>query len=321
MIFSNPPNIYAQYPAKANDETITGQWTFSTFPVTPSNSAGSETVAGILELATGAEAAATTLTGGVGRLALPTAISTSTWNSASLAANKIPVSDGLGKIADGFISTTTLLAATSTSIGAFPVWQIGKQVQVFSSTGTTTFSVPSGITKAFVRVQAGGGGGGGCNAASGNVSLGGGGGGGGYSEEFVNLTGTSTVQVYVGDGGTAEVAGQRTTFGTIGFEFLSASGGNPGTNEGNGGSGGLGTGGDLNLNGGGGGGGYPDVAIAGDASGPGGSSHLGGGGAGVKDDNAGQTGGVYGGGGSGAACTNASLGGGVGAQGIIIVSW
>lgn len=35
---------------KANDETVTGQWTFSTFPITPSNSQATDTVAGIATL-------------------------------------------------------------------------------------------------------------------------------------------------------------------------------------------------------------------------------------------------------------------------------
>lgn len=35
---------------KANDETVTGQWTFSTFPITPSNTQATDTVAGIATL-------------------------------------------------------------------------------------------------------------------------------------------------------------------------------------------------------------------------------------------------------------------------------
>ncbi len=67
---------------------------------------------GVIEVATGAEAASTTGVGGGSTsapLALTTAISTSTFNSAALASNKVVVTKvGTGKIDDNLISTSTL---------------------------------------------------------------------------------------------------------------------------------------------------------------------------------------------------------------------
>lgn len=52
FVISNTSGFYNQFPAKQNDETITGQWTFSTFPITPSNSDASTTVKGVTKLST-----------------------------------------------------------------------------------------------------------------------------------------------------------------------------------------------------------------------------------------------------------------------------
>lgn len=49
-VLSNTAGFYNQFPAKANDETITGQWTFNSFPITPSNSDASTTVKGVTKL-------------------------------------------------------------------------------------------------------------------------------------------------------------------------------------------------------------------------------------------------------------------------------
>jgi microcystin-dependent protein len=108
VVFSDAPQLFNQYAAKENNETISGTWTFSTFPITPSNGTSSETVAGVVELATGPEAAASTLTGATtARLALSTAISTSTYNS-STAANRVVVTGSGGLIDNNFIASSTL---------------------------------------------------------------------------------------------------------------------------------------------------------------------------------------------------------------------
>ena len=50
FIISNTSGFYSQFPAKQNDETITGQWTFDNFPITPANSDASVTVKGVTKL-------------------------------------------------------------------------------------------------------------------------------------------------------------------------------------------------------------------------------------------------------------------------------
>lgn len=342
FILTNTPNFYYDQFAMPTNSNVTTWPSASTSVATKGYvdaiafggllPVASTLAQGVVQIATGAQAAASTPTGSSGAfLSLASTISTSTYNFAT-AGNVIPVTDlSTKKIADNFISTSTLLAATSTiNIGAFPAWQIGKQFQVFSTPGTTTFSVPSGITKAYVQVQAGGGAGGGAN--NGGSAFGGG--GGGYSEEIVDLTGTSTVQVFVGSGGAGVSngiggAGTWSTFGTNGF-YLSASGGAGGvqSNNGNGNTvpGGVGSGGDLNIQGQGGSSG--SQLSGGIWGGMGGSSHLGGGGGSVtassgNSANNGSAGGNYGGGGGGSATigTAGVSTGGAGGQGVVIVRW
>lgn len=113
FILSDAPCFFSQYAVKQNNETITGQWTFSVFPITPASPAASETTAGISELATGAEAAASTLSGATGfRLTLPTAISTSTYN-ANTAANRIPVTGSDGTIDEEFLPLNTTAGSST----------------------------------------------------------------------------------------------------------------------------------------------------------------------------------------------------------------
>lgn len=291
---------------------------------------------GVVELATQLETASSSSSGSSGPLAIPASNATSTWNPAT-ADLRVVVTQNSGKIDNNFIASSTLyatnftfsgstttiaalnIATSSAYIGAFPAYHIGKNVQVITTTGTSTFAVPSGISKVYVRLV-GGGGGGGNGSDDTSDGSGGGGGGGGYAEEMVDVTSTTTVQVFVGSGGSATQAGTWSTFGTNGF-YLSATGGNAGTTDGAGGAGGIGSGGDMNIRGQTGGGGK--VAINGTGNvyvpgGVGGSSHLGGGGSGgVGTDSTGGTGGVYGGGGGGGV----GDAGGSGAQGIVIINW
>lgn len=198
--------------------------------------AASEGSSGFVQLATGIQAASSTSLGSTAaRLVIPTNLSTSTYNAAT-APLKVVVTQNSGKIDNNFIATSTLFTnivlATSTTIGAFNAWSgIGKQGVVFSSVGTTTFSVPSGVSSVFVQVQGGGGDGGTSPTGSSFNGVGAGGGSGGYIEATINVTGTSTIQIYVGNDN------QWSTFGTNGY-YMSA---NPGTagnsvTPGNGGS-------------------------------------------------------------------------------------
>lgn len=342
VVFGNNPQVYGQLAAKANDETITGYWLVldplvaqgiaSKNYVDGKAFAGignaSEVATGTVEIAAKSEVAAGTTNGTLGRLAIPASAASSTFSNATVSSNTVVVTTLTGKIDDNYISTSTLLAATSTiNIGSFPAWQIGKNAQVFTSTGTTTFTVPSGITKVKTTVIGAGGAGGGCSTGGSNAGdSGGGGGGGGTAIEFVDVTGTTTIQVFVGTGGSGSAgnsgtAGTWSTFGTNGF-YNSASGGALGVAEGDGGAGGVGSGGLLNLAGGGAQGGTDTLGET-TSGGQGGDSFMGGGGAGLSTSNGSAAGGNYGGGGSGGNCVNNSqtISGGSGANGLVIVEW
>lgn len=286
--------------------------------------AASETAAGFAELATGCEAASSTSSGTVARLVIPASMGTSTWNSAALAACKVAVANNLGKIPDGFISTSTLFVnstfSTSTNIGSFPAWEIGKQQWISTTTGTSTFPVPSGINKVMVMLCGSGGGGSyqlGAGAAAGCAS------------KVVNVTGTTSIQVYIGAKGTGAAYGGNatdgawTTFGTNGF-YLSCTGGAKGVSQ-TSSSGGTCSGADFFIAGQNGDTGLNNSSTF-QAGGQGGNSWLGFGGApvwqstnGTKDGNVGT--GCGSGGGGGANLTSTGQSGGNATDGCIIVRW
>lgn len=229
-------------------------------------------------------------------------------------------------------SSVVITATSSLKIGAFPVYEIGKQKKIFTSSGT--FSVPWGITKVLVRVVgAGGGGGGGENSSPPHVN--GGGGGGGYCEVFADVSATSTIAVTVGTGGVggtppgAGAAAPGSAGGDSYFStFCKATGGLGGGGTaatanlvGVGGAGGVGSLGDINVSGGPGGSGTITAASASTISGNGGNSVLGGGGVAVNSSTAGNAGGNYGGGGGGSVTNGGNTNGGAGAGGIVIVTW
>jgi hypothetical protein len=146
----------------------------------------SENTAGFVELATGKEAASSTLTGTTGsRLALSTAISTSTKPSSG---NYIPVTDANGSLINflQFTSGTTTIASSS----------------VKYYTASSTWSKPANLKYIVVEAIGGGGGGGGVDSGASPDGAGGGGGGGGaYCKRFLSaldLSGTTTVAVTIG---------------------------------------------------------------------------------------------------------------------------
>lgn len=302
--------------------------------------AASELASGFVELSTGAETASSTSLGGTGaRLVIPASLATSTYNSAT-AGLKVVVTQNNGKIDGNFIDSSSLpttagnntftgvntfstTTATSTIIGSMPAYWIGKNVQVVTTTGTSTFTVPSGINKVHVRLVGGGGGGAGSN---GSISPGGG--GGGYAEKIIDVTGTTTVQLYVGNGGSGGSSGgngndgESSKFGTNGYYF-SATGGSGATIT-TPGNGGMGSSGDFNIGGSGGGHGFFNSTTP-TAGGNGGGSVLGGGAPGTSASTQanGSNGQNYGGGGGGSVDQSGggTSSGGNGAQGIVIITW
>lgn len=229
VIFSNAPQFYNQYPAKANNETITGQWTFSNFPITASSSAGTATTSGTVELATGDEAASSTLSGNVAtsKLALHTGISTS---SAPASGNVVVVTGDDGNIDTGFIPYG---AGASTTIRTYT-----------STTTAHTWVKPSNVSYIRVRLW-GAGGSGGQNGSASNSACGGG--GGGYFDRWFVASElvSSTYEVVVGTGGSSVPSGSNngnqgtaSTFGSTLAVAYGGGGGGQGASSCSGGAGG-----------------------------------------------------------------------------------
>jgi hypothetical protein len=100
-----------------------------------------------------------------------------------------------------------------------------KQVKTFTATGSTTWTVPSGVTNIEVLVVAGGGGGGGAKRG------GGGGGGGVVYNPFYTVTPGSTMNILVGAGGaaaTGATTGNATAGANSQFDAIVAVGGGKG---------------------------------------------------------------------------------------------
>lgn len=184
-------------------------------------------------------------------------------------------------------------------------------IQVFTAT-TSTYTKPSGLKAAWVRVVGSGGGG---NSASTTIGAGGGG-GGGYAEELLAAAAiAATETVTVATGGAATANGGTSSFGAL----LSGTGGTAGTSGAGGGAGGAagsGSGGSFNISTGDGGTGS---GVSG-AGGQGGDTPLGGGGSGgVVAAGNGAAGNLYGGGGGGGGTNGTGGAGGAGADGIVVV--
>lgn len=193
-------------------------------------------------------------------------------------------------------------------------YSIPKTIQVFESTGSHTWTRPTGCVMIHVQLCGAGGGG------SGYVESGG---AGGYSEKYIDVTNISSVPVSVGSGGNAtHYYGNSSDGGSSSFgNHLSASGGY-GANRNNqheGGRGGLGSGGDINLYGGKGSGHGSGNSYWG--SNTGGRSYFGGGNGRRHSDNSDNTGAQLAAPGTGGAGGRGDGGGtgSVGRHGIVIV--
>lgn len=292
VIFSNAPQFYNQYTAKDNDETITGQWTFTTFPITASTSIASATTSGIVELATGAEAASSTLSGDIAtsKLALSTAIATS---AAPTSGNVVVVTGDDGNIDYGFLPD--LYGSTT--------------IRTYNA--TSTWTKPSNLKRIEIWV-CGAGGAGAAGTAGSDSGAGGGAGGCGYEIlDATELAATTSVQIIA----------SLSPSGTSKFStFCSATSGTNAVTTTRG-AGGAATGCDLNIPGAGGSGGVN--LGTGDVGGSsGGSSALAPGGGGGSLNTGNGDNGYYGSGaGGGAGSAGSSNGaGGTGGEGVVIVT-
>lgn len=208
--------------------------------------------------------------------------------------------------------------------------------QAYSSPGTTTFSVPTGVTSITVKAWGAGGGGG---AGNGGTGSGGNGGGGGFTKGVFTTTPGESLDVLVGTGGSAASGANRGGNGggysalkrssTFLVEAAGGGGGGGGRGTGVGGAGGAGGGttglaGTAGTGGGGGGGtaaagGSAGTAGTGGTAGSTGAANAGGnaGGSGTNCNTsvAGVRGGAGGTGGGGAGGNAASCSGGGGGGG------
>lgn len=178
-----------------------------------------------------------------------------------------------------------------------------KSVQVFTATGSSTWTKPSGITRVKVYVTGGGGPGGKIDYDD----MANGGGAGGTAIKLIDVTSISSVAVTVGAGGvagntptqTTSIRGGTSSFGT----HCSATGGDrTGGQWAIGGDGGTATGGDINISGCDGMGGLIDNTGSWQAAGTGGASFWGQGGKGSANSfSAKANGEAFGSGGGGGA--------------------
>ena len=196
-------------------------------------------------------------------------------------------------------NTTTSLPAPSWGSGTVAaggkIYSVGGTSfsgQIYSTQGSDTYTVPSGVTSVSVKIWGGGAGGG----AGGGGGVGGAGGGAGAVAGTISVTPGETLDIYVGGGG---IAGARNTAGGGG-----GGGGSSTINRnsdssllaiaagGGGGGGGLNNSSRFGTAGGAGGGinGVAGTNFSGSITGGGGGTQTGGGGAGGGGSNIGTAG-------------------------------
>ena len=340
VVASNTAGFYNQFPAKDNDETITGQWTFDVTPISPvSVSNASTTVKGVAKISVAPLSATDPISVGDNDTRVVPYAATSTGTDAYA----ITVSPNLGSYAAGQkftfkadVANTGAATLNVNSLGAVSIKKYVSSdlatgdiaanqvvlveydgtnfqmlspistvptVQVFTASGT--YTTPTGVKYIEVEgVGAGANGGSTTNGGTGTFQAGAGGSPGGYFKKRIlaaSLGATETVTI-----GTN--AGTRTTsFGA----HASATGGtdsSAATVSVKPGAPGVGTGGDINTSGTPAGGGIIGSTSVPSflSSGMGGSTPFGSGGTPVETNGSvtaanGNDGQGYGSGGSGSA--------------------
>jgi hypothetical protein len=266
---------------------------------------------------------------GVGTgLADPT-LANKTWRQSSVISSMIAQFivnlDGVDVFDDGNLSG--LLTNFVNALTAHLQIHTQTNVQSYSTHGSFSFTVPSGVFRLYVPglVGAGGGGGGGQGSATWSS---GGGASGGFSSGYITVTPGQIIPVTVGQGGAGGLntngavggTGGSTSFGA----FISATGGTGGvggTSTAAGGTPGIGSGGSIfNFSGSNGADGNPGLATV--QGGQGGASAFGGGGRTATFNISAMNGLAPGSGGGG--IWNTGLGaqvGGIGADGALFVVW
>lgn len=241
-IFGDAPQLFNDFKTYVDSAVVSGAVDSSL------------TAKGIVEKAAASEAAGHAAVGS-GNTTAPLVLTTDIASSTRGVGSQVIVASTTGYLDPSYLNlalsipgfsvvgaTTTLGATSTTNIGAFPAYDIGKHMQVIAAVGTSTFQVPSGIHLIWVRMV----GGGGSGASSGSATVSGSGGGAGaYVEGAVDVSATTSITVYVSPGAASSGSGSGngkdsswSTFGVMGF-YLSAPGGRGGVTSGAGGSGGA----------------------------------------------------------------------------------
>lgn len=284
VVISNAPQLYEAIYSYIDNATTSGA-----VDATP-------TIKGLMEVATGREAASTTASG-LGNTTAPLALTSSIATSTSpTSGNYVVVTNFDGNIDTGF----------------FPDTISSSTIRIF--TASATYTRPIGLKHIVVEVQ-GAGGNGSADGASGDA----GGGGGGYARSILSnsqLSATTSVVI-----GTAGIGSGNTSFGSI----TAGNGGNASNITG--GTAGSAAGGNiLNISGEAG----TTMTTSAISGGAGGDSYLGRGGVGgVQGNDAsnfgsnGQAGFGYGAGGGGAGSANDGApqsGAGAGTAGVVLIT-
>lgn len=140
VVVTDNVGFWNTFANKNNDETIAGQWTFTTFPITPSgNATASTTVAGTVQLATATQMLAKTRTGSVGPYVLTPDLIPSTL-----------LSDY--KADTGAVNAYAI--APSPAIAAYTVGQIFSFKATNANTGTSTLAV-NGLSAQTIKKSGG----------------------------------------------------------------------------------------------------------------------------------------------------------------------
>ena len=126
-----------------------------------------------------------------------------------------------------FLKINTLILIWAIIFG-FQINVKSQTTQNFTTVGTSSFTVPCGVTSITVQVWGGGGAGGGGSVTSANG--GSGGGGGGYCTQVISVTPGSTISYTVGAGGVGGT-GNGGNGGSSSFGSVSATGGTGGAEK------------------------------------------------------------------------------------------
>lgn len=223
----------------------------------------------------------------------------------------------LANLGTGTPSSSTYLSGD----GSWATFPTSSYCAIYTSSGSSTWTAPAGVTATLVVLLSGGGGGGGSaeNPMTHDSAGGGGGGAGGLGFTLFPVTPGNSYTVTVGAGGTGGVSADGSNGGATSFSTFSVTGGNYGNVNGGATPGVGGIGGGIS----------PLIGASGEdggvgAGGDGGSTPYGGTGGtggGGTDGNGGDASGYGAGGGGANKDTGSGKDGGDGSSGFAIVCY